>query len=480
MQRANTFRRVESARENAPRPRKNEAVDPQTYAHEQRDRFLEDLKSFIRIPSVSTLPEHHPDLRRAAEWVEQRLRDLGLKAWIIESDTHPIVYGEWMQAPGKPTLLCYGHYDVQPPDPLDEWVSPPFEPAVRGEDLFARGASDDKGQLMIQICAVESWLRAAGRLPVNVKFFIEGEEELGSPRITGFIPKNKRLLRADASLVCDGMFFAPDVPALVTGLRGLVYTEIEARGASHDLHSGQYGGAAPNPLEALARIIAGLRDRRGRVTVPRYYASVKDPSPLEREAWERLPFDEQAYLAELGVDVAPGEEGFTNQERRWARPTLEVHGIMGGFIGPGPKTVIPARAAAKVSMRLVPEQKPKAVLRAFTRKVEKLTPPGIRTEVKVLSLADPVLVAPEEQAVRVAARAIEEVFGRPPVYMREGGSVPVVAGFVNALKAPSVLMGFGLPDDRLHSPNEKFHLPNFYRGIDTVVRFLELLGEQTS
>ena len=453
-------------------------MDPRTYAREQRSRFLEDLQSLIRIPSVSTLPEHYADLRRAAQWLEQRLRDLGLRAWIIESDSHPIVYGEWMGAPGRPTLLCYGHYDVQPPDPLDEWQSPPFEPTVRGDSLYARGASDDKGQLMIQLCAVESWLRTAGRLPVNVKLFIEGAEALGSPRITGFIPKNKRLLKADAALVCDGMFFAPEVPALVTGLRGLVYAEVEAHGASHDLHSGQYGGAAPNALEALARIIASLRDRRGRVTIPRFYAAVRPPSPMEREAWERLPFDEQAYLTELGIDLAPGEEGYGILERRWARPTLEVHGIVGGFIGPGPKTVIPAKGVAKISMRLVPDQKPKAVLRAFTRKVQRLAPPGVRTEVRALSLADPVVVAPEEPAVRVAARAIEEVFGRGPVYMREGGSVPVVAEFINALRAPAVLMGFGLPDDRLHAPNEKFHLPNFYRGIDAVIRFLELLGEQ--
>ena len=453
-------------------------MDPRTYAREQRSRFLEDLKSLIRIPSVSTLPEHHPDLRLAAQWLEQRLRALDLRAWIIESDSHPIVYGEWMGAPGRPTLLCYGHYDVQPPDPLDEWESPPFEPTVRGDNLYARGASDDKGQLMIQICAVESWLRTAGRLPVNVKFFIEGEEELGSPRVTGFIPKNKRLLRADVSLVCDGSFFASEVPALVTGLRGLVYTEVEARGASHDLHSGIYGGAAPNPLEALARIIAGLRDRRGRVTIPRYYAAVRPPSPLEREAWERLTFDDKAYLAELDVDVAPGEEGYGILERRWARPTLEVHGIVGGYTGPGPKTVIPARATAKISMRLVPDQRPKAVLRAFTRKVAKLTPAGVRTAVRVLSLADPAVVAPEEPAMRMAARAIEEVFGKPPVYMREGGSVPVAAEFIHALRAPAVLMGFGLPDDRLHAPNEKFHLPNFSRGIDTVIRFVELLGEQ--
>lgn len=453
-------------------------MDPRAYAHEHRDRFLDDLNSLLRIPSVSTLPEHYPDLARAARWLEERLTDLGLTARIIGSDSHPIVYGEWLGAPGRPTLLCYGHYDVQPPDPLDEWESPPFEPAVRGDNLYARGASDDKGQLLAQVFAIESWLRAAGRLPVNVKFFIEGEEEIGSPRVVGFIPKHKRLLAADVSLVCDGMFFAPEMPALVTGLRGLVYTEVEARGAARDLHSGQYGGAAPNAIEALNRIVTGLKDRRGRVTIPRYYAPVRAPTAEERAAWERLPFSEEAYLKDLGVDVAPGEEGYDILDRRWARPTLEVHGIVGGFTGPGAKTVIPARATAKISMRLVPDQRPKPVLRAFTKKVQQLTPPGVRTEVRVLSLGDPVVVSPDEPAVRLAARALEDVMGRPPVYMREGGSVPVVAEFVNALRAPAVLMGFGLPDDRLHSPNEKFYLPNFYRGIDTVIRFMELLGER--
>ncbi|MGH2628452.1 MAG: M20/M25/M40 family metallo-hydrolase, partial [Anaerolineales bacterium] len=304
------------------------------------------------------------------------------------------------------------------------------------------------------------------------------EEEIGSPRIVGFIPKHKKLLAADASLVCDGMFFAPELPALVTGLRGLIYTEVEAWGAARDLHSGQYGGAAPNAIEALARIVAGLKDRRGRVTIPRYYAQVKAPSPQEREAWERLPFSEADYLKDVGVEAAPGEEGYDILDRIWARPTLEVHGVPGGFTGPGAKTVIPAHASAKISMRLVPDQNPKAVLRAFVKKVQQLAPPGVRTEVRVHSLADPAVVSPDEPAVRLAAQALEEVFGRTPVYIREGGSVPVVAGFVNALKAPAVLMGFGLRDDRLHSPNEKFYLPNFYRGIDTVIRFLELVGER--
>jgi acetylornithine deacetylase/succinyl-diaminopimelate desuccinylase-like protein len=452
-------------------------VEPSTYAHEHRERFLDLLKEFIGIPSISTLPEHHSDLARAAEWLQGRLADAGLTAQVMPSNSHPAVYAEWMGASGRPTLLCYGHYDVQPPDPLDLWTSPPFEAVQRGDDLYGRGASDDKGQLLIQVFAVESLLRTAGRLPVNVKFLIEGEEEIGSPRMIPFISEHRRQLGADVSLICDGSFFAPGRPALVTGLRGLVYVEVELRGASRDLHSGIFGGAAPNPLEGLARVIAGLKDRRNRVSVPRFYAPVKPPADAERESWQRLGFDEEAYVQDLGVDAAPGEQGYSILERRWARPTLEVHGIVGGFTGPGPKTVIPARASAKISMRLVPDQRPQAVLRAFTRKVQRLTPPGLRAEVRVLGTGVPLALSPDLPVLRHAARALEETFHQPPVYMREGGSVPVAGEFLTVLAAPPVLMGFGLPDDNLHSPNEKFHLPNFYGGIDAVIRFMQLLEE---
>ncbi len=446
------------------------------YAEAHRARFLDTLKEFVRIPSISTLSDHHPDLGRAADWVAQRLIDAGLSARVMPSDSHPAVYAEWTGAPGRPTLLCYAHYDVQPPDPLDLWESPPFEPVQRGEDLYARGVSDDKGQLLIQVFAVESLLKAGDSLPVNVKFFIEGEEEIGSPRMVPFVKKHRRTLRADAALVCDTSFFAPERPALVTGLRGLVYTEVELRGATRDLHSGQFGGAAPNPIEGLARIIAGLKDRRNRVTIPRYYASVRPPSEVEQRSWAALGFREDAYLQDLGVAEAPGEAGYSVLERRWARPTLEVHGITGGFTGPGMKTVIPARAAAKISMRLVADQRPQAVLRAFTRKVERLTPPGLRAEVRPLAAGGPVVLSPDLPALRSAARALEETFHRPPVFMRTGGSVPLVAEFLNTLHTPPVLMGFSLPDDRAHSPNEKFHLPNFYRGIEAVIRFIQDLG----
>ena len=451
-------------------------MDPTAYAREHHAGFLEALKEFVRIPSISTLPEHHDDLTRAAEWTARRLTDAGLAAKVMPSNHHPAVYAEWMGAPGRPTLLCYGHYDVQPPDPLELWTSPPFEPVQRGDALYGRGASDDKGQLFVQICAVESLLKADGRLPINVKFFVEGEEEIGSPRMLPFIKKHRQLLRADVSLVCDGSFFAPERPALVTGLRGMLYTEVELRGANRDLHSGIFGGAAPNPLEGLARIIAGLRDRKRRVTVPRYYAAVVPPNESERRSWDQLGFREEAYLNDLGVSEAPGEEGYGILDRRWARPTLEVHGIVGGFTGPGAKTVIPARATAKISMRLVPDQRPQAVLRAFIRKVQRLTPPGLVAEIRVLGSGAPLALPPDAPALKTAAQALEEVFHRAPVYMREGGTVPVAAEFQNVLHAFPVLMGFGLPDDNLHSPNEKFHLPNFYRGIETVIRFMQRLS----
>jgi acetylornithine deacetylase/succinyl-diaminopimelate desuccinylase-like protein len=452
-------------------------MDPITHAQEHRAQFLDELKEFVQIPSVSTLPEHHADLTRAAGWVANRLTDAGLAARVIPSDDHPAVYAEWMGAPGRPVVLCYGHYDVQPPDPLDLWTSPPFEPAQRGEDLFGRGTSDDKGQLLTEIFAAESLLRASGRLPVNIKFFIEGEEEIGSPRMLPFIKKQRQLLRADVALVCDGSFYAPERPALETGLRGLVYTEVELRGANRDLHSGQFGGAAPNPVEGLARIVAGLRDRRNRVAVPGFYSAVKPPTEFERGVWEGLGFREEAYLEDLGIDAAPGEEGYGILERRWVRPTLEVHGIAGGFTGPGAKTVIPARATAKISMRLVPDQRPETVFRAFTRKVQRLTPPGFHSDVRLLNACAPLAVSPDAPAIQTAAHALEEVFGRPPVYIRSGGSVPAAGAFQRVLGAVPVLMGFGLPDDNLHAPNEKFHLPNFHRGIETVIRFLQRLGD---
>lgn len=444
------------------------------YAQQHGERFVDELKTLLRIPSVSTLPQHREDVRRAADWLLAHLRDLGMTAELIPLEGgHPMVYAQWMRASGRPTVLCYGHYDVQPVDPVDEWTSPPFEPTMRGDDLFARGASDDKGQVFGVIKAVESYLRGDDGLPLNVKLLIEGEEEIGSPGINRWIDRHARKVACDFAWVSDGQLYTKELPSIVTGLRGLLYTEVEVRGASHDLHSGQHGGAVPNPVNAVAAIIAGLKDRRGRVTVPRFYASVQDPSPEEKASWERLPFGEEDYLREAGIRVSPGEEGYGILERRWSRPTLDAHGIAGGWTGAGSKTVIPAKVVAKISMRLVPDQRTKPVLRAFERKVRRLAPPGIEIEVRELASGDPVLIEPTAPPVQAAARVVRDVWGADPVYVREGGSVPVVAKFDRVLKVPTVLFGFGLPDDNLHAPNEKFHLPNFHKGIETVIRWME-------
>lgn len=449
-------------------------MSARTHAQDNRERFLEELKTLVRIPSISALPQHRGDVRRAADWLLDHLRGLGFATEIIPIEGgHPMVYGEWMKTPGKPTVLFYGHYDVQPVDPLEEWISPPFEPTQRGDNLFARGASDDKGQFFAIIKALESLIRADGALPLNVKLLIEGEEELGSPGINRWIERHGRKVACDFAWVSDGQLFAPGLPTILTGLRGLVYTEVEVRGPSHDLHSGQHGGAAPNPVNAIATIIAGLKDKRGRVTVPRFYAPVKDAAPEEKASWERLPFNEENYLKELGIPIAPGEQGYSILERRWSRPTLDVHGIAGGWTGAGPKTVIPAKIVAKISMRLVPEQRSKNVFKAFEKKVRKLAPPGVEVEVRMLSSSDAVVVEPSAPPIMAAAAVGREIWGKDPVYMREGGSVPVVTQFHRVLKVPTVLFGFGLPDDNLHAPNEKYYLPNFYKGIDTVITWLE-------
>ncbi len=442
------------------------------YAREHRARFVDELKDLLRIPSVSTAPERAGDVARAGEWLAGHLSSLGFAARVEPTDRHPIVRADWLGAADAPTLLCYGHFDVQPPEPLDLWRHPPFEPAVEDDTLYARGASDDKGQLLIHVKAMESILRTVGALPVNVKFLFEGEEEIGSPSLSTYVPRHRRQLGADAALVSDGMLFAPGLPTITTGLRGLLYTEIDVTGARGDLHSGLFGGAAPNAVGAMAHIVAALKDRRGRIRVPGFYSRVRPPADAERSAWARLPFTEAGFLEELGSKTAPGENGYPILDRIWARPTLDVHGIEGGFTGRGMKTVIPSRAVAKVSMRLVPDQRPDRIFKQFARFVQRIAPPGVQVEVRQLASALPVIISPDAPAVRAAARALETVFGRPTVYMRSGGSIPVVAGFAQALNVPTVLMGFGLPDDNLHAPNEKFALSNFHRGIDTVIRFL--------
>jgi len=398
-------------------------------------------------------------------------------AELIEGEGNPLVYAEWLGAPGKPTILFYGHYDVQPPDPLDEWKSPPFEPEVRGDDIFARGACDDKGQVYIQIKAVEGLLKTTGKLPINVKFLLEGEEETGGTHIEEYVKTRPPRLKADAALVCDTEMFAPELPTICVGLRGMAYYEVHVEGANHDLHSGVYGGAAPNPVQALAEILCALKDRDGRILIPGFYDKVEPPSSKERDAWARLPLDEKEYTEkEMGAKELVGEPGVPLLERVWARPTVEVHGIRGGFTGEGAKTVIPARATAKVSTRLVARQTVAEAAAQFEAAVKAACPRGVSVQVKLLHAGEPSLTNPDNPFIRAAAEALSQKFGTETVYVRSGGSIPIVGVFDRYLGIPSVMMGFGLPDDNLHAPNEKFHLPNFYRGIETVASYLQLLG----
>jgi len=443
------------------------------------ERYLEELKEFLRIPSVSTDPARAADTRRAAEWVSANLtRASFTHVKLIDAPgRHPLVYAHWLEAPGKPTLLIYGHYDVQPAEPLEEWLSPPFEPEVRNGNIYARGAVDDKGQTLLLLKALEGFLRDGGRLPVNVRVLIEGEEESGGEHIEQYVAAHPDELRASAALICDTEMFAPDLPTICTGLRGIVYGELIVEGARTDLHSGVYGGAAPNAVEAAAQIIAALKDRDGRILVDGIYDKVRPPSAAERDAWRGLPFNEAEYLdKEIGATSLTGEPGIPVLERVWARPTLEVHGIRGGFIGEGAKTVIPARAVAKVSLRLVPDLDPADVIRQVQAAVAAAAPRGIKARFEAFHSAPASLVDTSSPYITAAAQALKETFGRETVYMRSGGSIPIVGLFQRCLGIPSVLMGFGLPDDNLHAPNEKFHLANFYRGIEAVARYLEVLG----
>lgn len=448
------------------------------YYEQHHQDYLEGLKAFLRIPSISTLSEHKPDIRKAAEFVRNELEKAGLQqAQLIEGEGNPLVYGEWLQAPGKPTLLLYGHYDVQPPDPLDEWKTPPFEPAIRNDNIYARGSADDKGQTFILIKAVEGLLKQKGRLPINVKFLIEGEEEVGGEHIEAYVKSKPARIKADAAVICDTEMFAPELPTICVGLRGMVYGELMVQGAGHDLHSGVYGGAVPNPIQAIAEILTTLKDRDGHIHIPGFYDRVQPPSAKEREAWARLPFDEREYREkEVEVKELTGEPEIPLFERLWARPTLEVHGIRGGFTGEGAKTVIPARALAKVSTRLVPDQRPDEAIAQLQKAVAAATPKGVTAEFKVIHFAPPSLVNPDNRFIQCAAEAMKQVFGKETVYIRSGGSIPIVAAFDEFLGIPSVMMGFGLPDDNLHAPNEKLHLPNFFRGIESVARYLEILG----
>ena len=440
--------------------------------------FLDDLLDYLRIPSISTDPAYAGDIARCAAFVCARMQAAGLGARLLETAGHPMVYGEWLGAPGKPTLLFYGHYDVQPPDPLGEWRHPPFEPTLEGDELVARGATDDKGQSHAHLAAVAAMLAERGSLPVNVKFLIEGEEESGGQAIEAFVREDAgKLLACDAVVVSDSAMLGPGRPSLLYSLRGIAYFELEVSGASIDLHSGTFGGVVQNPLHALSVVLAGLKDpARGRVLVEGFYDDVRALEPWEREEMAAIAIDDAALAAELRVPVLTGEEGFATRERIGGRPTCDIHGLWGGYAGAGAKTVLPARGGAKVSMRLVPDQDPARIAELVLRHVERAAPRGVRVEARMLHSARPILIDTSGRMVEAALDAMEDVWGRRPVRMREGGSIPVVATFIDVLRAPVLLLGFGLPDDRLHAPNEKLHLQQYAGGIRATARLLDRIG----
>jgi acetylornithine deacetylase/succinyl-diaminopimelate desuccinylase-like protein len=438
-----------------------------------RDRLLRELGEFLRIPSVSTLPVHNRDCRAAAEWVAAELRSLGCHdVAFLGSETHPVVWGEGPDVPGTPTLLIYGHYDVQPPDPLDEWTTPPFEPTVRDGRIYARGAADDKGQVFCLLKAIA----ACGRPPVNFRFLIEGEEEFGSKVLFDLLKREPQRVRADAALVADMAYVAPDWPAVYTTLRGLCYAEITVRTAKSDLHSGEYGGAAPNAHEELCRLLTRLKSEDGRINIRGFYGAVKRPSAAELFAWKKLPFKEKDFLEKrVQAKALVGLKKYSVLERLWALPTFEIHGILGGFTGEGAKTVIPAEATAKVSLRLVPNQKLKTVQRQLAAAVKGFAPKYVTTTVRFLHGADPAQIKVSHPSFKLLDKAFKDVVGRATVPARAGGSIPVVPA-LGAQGASVILTGIGLPDDRLHAPNEKLDLKQLWDGIDVFKRFHELLG----
>lgn len=449
------------------------------HVNRNRDRLLDELLELLRIPSISTLPQHKGDVARAGQYVADKLESAGMEnVEIISTRNHPLVYADWLHAPGKPTVLCYGHYDVQPADPLELWKSKPFDPDIRDGNIYARGACDDKGQMYTHVKAIEALRDVTGSLPVNVKFLIEGEEEIGGESVARYVAENKEKLKADVALVSDTEMFADGVPTLCIGLRGLIYLEIRARGPARDLHSGMFGGAAPNAVYGLIELLSKAKDEKGHLLIPGIYDDVVAPEPEETESWKRLPFSEKEFLEhEVGSIELTGEPEQSILARIWARPTFEVHGIAGGFTAAGAKTVIPAEATAKVSLRLVPNQNPQEVLACVRDWVDKNTPRGIQTDIRVLSAGPAISVNPHNPAIQVAAQVFEQMLGRRTVFVRSGGSIPIVGDFARHLGIPTVLMGFGLPDDGLHSPNEKFRVSNYYQGIETVAQFLTHYGK---
>jgi acetylornithine deacetylase/succinyl-diaminopimelate desuccinylase-like protein len=436
------------------------------YINVHRDRYVDQLKEYLAIPSISALPQHKDDVRRCAEWTAEEMRRIGLQnVRLEETPGHPVVYGDWLGAEGAPTILFYGHYDVQPVDPVNLWTSPPFEATVRDGEIYARGSADDKGQVFMHFKAVEAHIKEQGRLPVNMKFLLEGEEEVGSANLDNFIGAHKDLLKADVVVISDSPMFDRGIPSICYGLRGLAYYQIDLRGTKTDLHSGSFGGAVVNPSMALAQLLAQMKDKSGRVKIPGFYDDVVELRPEERAEFAKLPFNERKYRQDLGAPKLSGEAGYSTLERIWGRPTFEVNGLLAGFTGEGAKTVIPAVAMAKVSMRLVPNQDPRKIGDLFEAHVHKTVSKAVEVKLTRMHGGKPWMTAFDNPFVQAAGRAIEKGFGQKPVFNREGGSIPVVATFQEELGLPCVLFGVGLPDENAHAPDEKLDLGNFHNGI---------------
>lgn len=450
------------------------AARREKYLDEHQPRFIEELLEWLAIPSISSLPDYKDDVYMAAEWIRNRLVILGFsEVRTIPTNGHPLVYAEWKHDASQPTLLIYGHYDVQPVDPVEEWHTPPFTPTIRDGNIYCRGVSDDKAQIMLVLAALEAWIKVDGDLPVNVKILLEGEEEAGGAGIEKFVRKNPELLAADSVLICDTHMVDPGQPSLINGLRGILYTEIAVSGPITDLHSGSYGGVAPNPIHALCLLISRLKGEDGVINIPEIYEVLPEVSPMEKEFWQNDPLQiGEALRKEMGVDELVGEVGYPALERLGVRPTLEVHGIRGGFTGDGAKTVIPARALAKLSMRLPAHLDPNEVFGWLEKAVYMYLPTGHRAQLTNLHGGRGVSVNPDNSYIQAAAESLEAVYGKKPVFMREGGSIPIAALFDSVLAAPVVLMGFGLPGDGAHAPNEKFSLSQYQMGMKTVAEFL--------
>lgn len=447
------------------------------YINSNFDSYIEELKDFLRIQSISTLPENQNEMQAAAQFVVDKIKQAGIdNVKIYQTEGHPIVYAEWMGAPGKPTVLIYGHYDVQPADPIELWETSPFEPVVKDGKIFARGATDDKGQMYVHIKSVESFFKVNGSLPVNVKFLIEGEEEIGSSNLYSFLKNNIDLLKCDAVLISDTSLWDEGVPTITYGLRGISYMEVEVVGPNRDLHSGTYGGAVPNPVNILADIISKLKDKNGRITIPGFYDDVLKPTKQEKENLKKLKYSEKEFSKSIGIKKSVGEKGYSLLERIWSRPTLDCNGIVGGFTGKGAKTIIPSKASAKISMRLVPNQNPKKIEKLFSKYIKKIAPDYVDVKVTSIHGGSPFIAKLNQPIMKVAAKAMSSAFGKETVFMREGGSIPIVVEFAEKLKATPVLMGLGLDSENLHSPNEHFNLNHFRLGIISSAYFMNDLA----